>query len=146
MGAVIQNHNNKIWNTAKKKIDKCNYTKRSYPLNGKCLSTKCVVYRVEVTVPDGTTKKYIGCTEGDFKTRAQGHVQSFTTASKKNATELAKLVWENNIQSEPAKKYDILRSTVPYEPGNRMWQLCNSETQELSKFSMIVSTSINETK
>ena len=134
MGAIIQSHNSKILNHREEEaVDKCNCTKRSCPLNGKCLSTKCVVYRAEVTVPDGSTKKYIGCTEGDFKTRAQGHVQSFTTASKKNATELAKFVWENNIQPEPAIKYDILKSTVPYKPGNRMCQLCNSEKLELSK-------------
>ena len=86
-----------------------------------------------MTVQDGSTKKYIGCTEGDFKTRAQGHIQSFTTASKKNATELAKFVWENNLQPEPTIKYDIIKNIVPYEPGKRMCDLCNSEKLEISK-------------
>ena len=63
--------------------------------------------------------KYIAFTEGNFKTRTQGHVQSFTNA-KKNATELAKFVWEKNTQPEPTIKYDIIKSTVPYEPGRNV--------------------------
>ena len=134
MRAVIQNHNNKIINQRVEEAeDECNCQKRACPLNGKCQSTKCVVYRGEVIGQDGKVNKYIGCTEGDFKTRAQGHIQSFTTASKKTATELAKFVWDNGLQPEPVVKYDIMKKCVPYAPGKKMCDLCGSEKLEISK-------------
>ena len=134
MRAIIQNHNNKILKQKQPEVqDKCNCRKRACPLDGKCQSTECVIYKAEVKGQDGNVKCYIGCTEGDFKTRAQGHIQSFTTESKRNATELAKFVWDNNLQPEPDVKYSIIKKANPYQPGKKSCDLCNSEKLEIAK-------------
>ena len=134
MRALIQGHNNKILKQKHQEVqDKCNCRKRSCPLDGKCQSTACVIYKAEVKGQDGKVKNYIGCTEGDFKTRVQGHIQSFTTELKKNVTELAKFVWENDLQPEPEVKYSIIKKTTPYQPGQKSCDLCNSEKLEIAK-------------
>ena len=136
MRAIIQSHNNKIINPAKDQgRDVCNCRKRACPLNGKCKSTQCVIYRATVTSPDNITKMYIGSTEGDFKTRYTGHIQSFTTESKKTATTLSKFIWENNMNPEPNVQFQIVRKATAYKPGKRMCDLCLSEKLEISKVS-----------
>ena len=82
MADRIKAHNNKILNqkTSQSITDsdeeKCNCRqKEECPLNGKCLTT-AIVYQATVQY-DGKTAKYIGLTEGDFKTRYKNHVKSF---------------------------------------------------------------------
>ena len=130
MRAVIQGHNNKIVNKDVKVKDDsptyCNCTKRACPLDGECRTTKCVIYHATVQGPS-ETKNYIGLTEGDFKTRYGGHIQSFTDSKKKSASTLAKYVWANNLQPEPNVTYRILQQRAPYKPGMRDCDLCLSE-------------------
>ena len=76
---------------------------------------------------------YIGSTEGDFKTRYTGHIQSFTTESKRSATTLSKFIWENNMNPEPSVKFEILKKAKAYQPGKKMCDLCLSEKLEISK-------------
>jgi len=59
-------------------------------LNGKCLTTD-VVYQATINY-DGITQKYIGLTEGDFKTRYRNYTKSFNHIKYKHETELSKLV------------------------------------------------------
>ena len=54
--------------------------------------TTAIVYQATVQY-DGKTAKYIGLTEGDFKTRYRNHVKSFKHVKYKTETELSKLVW-----------------------------------------------------
>ena len=136
IGAIIQNHNNRILNPEEtEEEDACNCRKRSCPLEGRCKSSKCVIYEATATSPSNVTRKYIGSTEGDFKTRYTGHVQSFTTESKKTSTTLSKFIWESNMSPEPNVKFKILRKATPYRPGKRMCDLCLSEKLEISKVS-----------
>ena len=65
--------------------------KKECPLNGKCLTT-AIVYQATVQY-DGKTAKYIGLTEGDFKTSYTNHVKSFKHIKYKAETELSKPVW-----------------------------------------------------
>ena len=73
------------------------------------------------------TKKYIGLTEGPFKTRYTGHKQSFTNKNKEKATALSKYVWDNELQPAPSIKYEILKHARPLKPGARSCDLCLSE-------------------
>ena len=129
MKAVMQSHNNKLINnninTSNQK--QCNCTKNACPLNGTCLAKKCVIYQANIVGPQNEQKKYIGLTEGPFKTRFTGHKQSFTQSSKKTATTLSKYVWENNLQPQPSVTFEILKQTKPYQPGARDCDLCLSE-------------------
>ena len=132
MKAIIQGHNNKIMNSKVMTNDtiddkQCNCRKRACPLNGKCLASKCVIYQATVICPNKEDKKYVGLTEGDFKTRFTGHIQSFNDPGKKSASAMATYVWNQNLQPEPNVKWEILRQTTPYKPGNRDCDLCLSE-------------------
>ena len=42
-------------------------------------------------------------------------------------------MWDNNLQPEPVVKYDILKKAVPYKPGKKACDLCNSEKLEIAK-------------
>ena len=130
MRAVIQSHNNKVLNSDVKEVSTkpthCNCVKRACPLDGECRTTKCVIYHATVTGPN-ETKNYIGLTEGDFKTRYGGHIQSFNDSSKKSAITLSKYVWAKNLQPEPNVKYTILQRRSPYQPGSKNCDLCLSE-------------------
>ena len=130
MRSIIQGHNNKVLNNDVQSNDTsgkpCNCTKRACPLNGECLTTKCVIYHATIEGP-GETKQYIGLTEGDFKTRYGGHVQSFNDENKKSASTLAKYVWAKNLQPEPSVKFKILHKRAPYKPKMRNCDLCLSE-------------------
>ena len=93
----IKARNNKILNqeTSQSITDsdqeKCNCRqKEECPLNGKCLTT-AIVYQATVQY-DGKISKYIGLTEGNFKTRYRNHVKSFKHIKYKTETELSKLV------------------------------------------------------
>ena len=110
MKAIIQGHNriiNNMTNTTNTK--KCNCRKSNCPLNGTCISNKCVIYEAKVAGPSDKTKKYIGLTEGPFKTRYTGHKQSFNHESKKLSTTLSKYVWDNNLQPNPNVSFRILK-------------------------------------
>ena len=130
MRAIIQSHNNKVLNSDVEEVSKkpthCNCVKRACPLNGECRTTKCVIYHASVEGPN-EVKNYIGLTEGDFKTRYGGHIQSFNDASKKSASTLSKYVWAKHLQPEPKVKYSILQKCTPYKPGNKNCDLCLSE-------------------
>ena len=106
---------------------KCNCRKSNCPLNGSCISNKCVIYEAKVAGPSDETKNYIGLTECPFKTRYTGHKQSFNHESKKLSTTLSKYVWDNNLQPNPDISFRILKNVRPYVPGARDCDLCLSE-------------------
>ena len=110
MADRIKAHNNKILKqetpqfTTDSDQEKCNCRQNEEcPLNGKCLTT-ATIYQATVQC-DGKTAKYIGLTEGDFKTRTtlkpvRNHVKSFKHIKYKTETELSKLVWSLKEKNE----------------------------------------------
>ena len=82
---AISSKNSKInnINTDDENIALCNCrVKADCLFNGICQS-KGVVYQAKV-LAQGTTKSYVGFTEGEFKTRYRNHLTSFNSASKKD--------------------------------------------------------------
>ena len=130
MRSIIQSHNNKVLNSdvqvVSNKPTHCNCVKRACPLDGECRTTRCVVYHASVT-GQNETKNYIGLTEGDFKTRYGGHIQSFNDPNKKSASTLSKYVWDKGLQPDPNVKYTVLKRRTPYQPGSQNCDLCLSE-------------------
>ena len=130
MADRIKAHNNKILNqeTSQSITDsdqeKCNCRqKEECPLNKKCLTT-AIVYPATVHY-DGKTAKYIGLTEGDFKTRYKNHIKSFKHIKYKTETELSKLVWSLKEKNKLFEiNWKILTKATPYQCGSRRCGLC----------------------
>ena len=75
MGNVITAHNRKILRKENHvAVKECNCRKgvSECPLNGDCRA-QAVVYKAELKV-GSETKNYIGLTNGEFKTRFNGHL------------------------------------------------------------------------
>ena len=110
MEAIISAHNSKILNSKKEptKERDCNCRKKDEcPLRGKCCR-QTVIYKAELKTAN-TTKNYIGCTENEFKTRYNGHVDSFRNENKKTSTALSVLVWEEGENPKPDIEWSIIK-------------------------------------
>ena len=132
MENIIAARNKQILRKKEEENRKCNCRKKEEcPLNGECC-TKTIIYKAEIDI---ARKKYnyIGCTEGEFKTRYNGHTDSFRNTNKKSSTTLAALVWENNLQPKPTVKWSIVQKTNKYLPGSNMCDLCGSEKLHILK-------------
>ena len=99
--------------------------KTECPLRGKCC-TKTVIYRADINVGENR-KNYIGCTEGEFKTRYNGHTCSFRDKTKRSSTTLSSLVWEKGLNPKPPAKWSIIKKVNKYTPGSRNCDLCLTE-------------------
>ena len=88
IGNIMQAHNKKLLSKNNQTTSRtCNCrNKDTCPVPGKCC-TQCVVYKAEITT-DKETISYIGSTGGEFKTRYNGHTQSFRSEAKKAAQRL----------------------------------------------------------
>lgn len=126
METIIAAHNRQMLNDEEDKERPCNCrNKAECPLNGKCC-TQTVIYRAEMET-GGETKNYIGCTAGEFKTRYNGHTDSFRNEGKQTSTTLSTLVWERGQNPKPDIKWSIIKKASKYKPGSRMCDLCISE-------------------
>ena len=126
MENIITNHNKKIINKEQDNTRNCNCRNKSTcPLNGKCCE-QTIVYKAEIKIGD-QTKNYLGCTEGEFKTRYNGHKDSFRNYKKKGSTTLSSIVWYNNKNPEPEVKWSIVKKTQRYQPGGKACDLCLTE-------------------
>ena len=127
MKAIIQNHNAKITNASATEKDRpCNCRKKdSCPVNGECC-TKTVVYHATTNV-NGNEAHYIGSTEGEFKTRFNGHTQSFKSEAKKTSTTLAQFVWDNNLNPKPSITWSILKKVQKLRAGSKICSVCSTE-------------------
>ena len=105
--------------------------KKECPLRGQCCK-QTVIYKAELKTANGT-KNYIGCTESEFKTRYNGHQDSFRNENKKSSTALSALVWEEDKSPKPEVKWSIVRKCRKYTPGNKICDLCISEKLEILK-------------
>ena len=84
MSSIIKSHNNKVIANSQKTIDMaksdgktCNCRKQAAcPLEGKCL-TESIIYQATLSSNNENSQKfrYIGLTEGNFKSRYNGHLQ-----------------------------------------------------------------------
>ena len=84
------------------------------------------MYKAEIKVGD-QTKNYIGCTEGEFKTRFNGHKNSFRNEKSKASTTLSSLVWDNNKNPDQEINWSVLGKTNRYRPGMKTCSLCVAE-------------------
>ena len=126
MEDIISARNKKLLSKDETENRKCNCRKKQEcPLNGECC-TQTLVYKAEIKIAN-KTKNYIGCTEGEFKTRYNGHTDSFRNTNKKASTALSTLIWENDLSPKPTVKWSIMKKTNKYKPGHKMCDLCTEE-------------------
>ena len=138
---IVSGHNKTILNKKKKtepcttenqtteKISECNCRKKdSCPLPSKCL-TSSIVYQAAVTRNDTKEEKtYVGHTEGEFKTRYNGHTSSFRNFRYKHATELSKYVWHLKEYSvKYSIKWRIMKKCKSYSNKTKRCNLCLHE-------------------
>ena len=136
----IKRHNNKIFkqqqqqqhSSTEQQQRTCNCRKKSEcPLNGNCLQSG-LIYQATIETDD-TTQKYIGLTEGDFKTRYRNHTKSFNHKKYKMETELSKLVWSLKDKGKSYSiKWKIIAKVPAYRCGTRRCDLCTTEKMLIS--------------
>ena len=126
MESIIAAHNKNILNANQTSARDCNCRdKNSCPMEGKCCE-KTLIYKAEIDI-GGQKKNYIGCTEGEFKTRYNGHKDSFKNEKKKASTTLSSIVWANKKNPSPQISWSILKKTHKYQAGSRTCDLCVTE-------------------
>ena len=87
-----------------------------------------MVYESTLKTTDGTEFSYIGLTEGTFKKRFYGHVNSFKHENYESSTELSKKVWELKRKNIKYKiSWRIIDKTHPYKGGGAVCNLCLTE-------------------
>ena len=133
MQTIISAHNKEIICKQESTKKPCNCQKnKKCPLDSKCCH-ETLVYKAEVEIENGDKKNYIGCTEGSFKIRYNGHTDSFRNEKKKNSTALSAIVWENKLNPDPNVKWSIIKHVKKYAPGDRMCLVCNYEKMYILK-------------
>ena len=96
-------------------------------MDGKCLQN-CIVYEATVRTNSAAPKKYIGCTESNFKTRYANHLQSFRNSKYKKATALSNHIWSLTDEGKDYTiEWKILAKASPYKCGSRKCDLCLTE-------------------
>ena len=130
MATIISSHNKNLLSNKqepKTTIPPCNCCNSAIcPLNGECRE-KAVTYKASIT-SDGSSKRYIGCTDTEFKTRYYNHTHSFRYREKRNATELSKAFWNaKDSGHEPVTKWSIANRATACQPGSQSCNLCLTE-------------------
>ena len=134
---AISSHNKRILSNSKPEapanVSKCNCRNpNECPLDNHCLD-ECVIYEASVSSEEGK-KRYLGSTEGSFKTRFTQHKASLVNASKSSSTALSQHVWDlkkRNIQHEI--KWKVVSKCRPYRCGTRRCNLCLEEKYQILK-------------
>ena len=93
MKQIISNHNKTTLtkdNNTGSRTNNCNCrVKEACPVDQKC-QTSSIIYQATVTRHDNNKdKSYIGLTDNTFKTRYNGHINSFRNEKYRNATALS---------------------------------------------------------
>ena len=112
----MHRHNRKIMKeTAVPENTKtCNCTnKEQCPVDNKCC-TQRDIYKATLT-HNNAKVEYTGSTELAFKTRYNLHMHSFRQESKRVATTLSQFVWSNNLNPDPAVKWEILKKSLFFQ-------------------------------
>ena len=136
MSSIIKSHNNKVLansqkiDVAESNVSTCNCRKSATcPLEGKCL-TKSIIYQATISSNNKNSQKfrYIGLTEGTFKSRYNGHLQSIRHEKHETATELSKKYWEiKRGGNEPYIVWKIVKQVDTYKGGQPICNLCLAE-------------------
>ncbi|MCP3851699.1 MAG: hypothetical protein GY694_15895, partial [Gammaproteobacteria bacterium] len=127
MASIIATHNKGILQTPKTDEKTCNCRKKAQcPLNGNC-RVESVIYKAKIVAGNNVEKNYIGSTENEFKTRYNGHTDSFRNEAKKHSTALSTLVWEQKQNPTPKIEWSVVKRTNRYRPGSKMCDLCVTE-------------------
>ena len=106
--------------------------KNTCPLGGKCLTAN-VVYRAEMTTPEGDLGIYIGTTGNTFKVRYQLHKSSFKNKTKRNTTELSKFFWKLSDEGKsPEIKWSIIAKIRSGYSLRNGCTLCNTERYNIA--------------
>ena len=129
VGKIITGHNKKVLNQANTDDDKtCNCrSKNNCPLNGAC-QQKSVIYQATVADEKNHTETYVGLTEGEFKTRWNGHNHTFRNEKRDNATELSKHIWQlKRSKTDYQLSWKILARATPYSNKTKRCNLCTTE-------------------
>jgi len=92
-----------------------------------------VIYKCEVTTPNLPKKVYIGLTEKKFKTRYNGHKQSFKNKKYANSTTLSSHIWDikDNYNTAPTLKWSIVKRVPSYSNATKKYSLCLAEKYEI---------------
>ena len=131
MDSIVKATNKKLLKKAEERIEgngkECNCRKaETCPVEKKCLTTG-VVY--EATVKHGNKEsRYVGMTEGTFKSRLNTHKTTLRHDRYRTETELSKLVWrlkDRDIKHDIT--WRLLAKAHTYVPGNIVCNLCLSE-------------------
>ena len=129
---VISNHNRSL---IKKNIGQappgndCNCRISSNcPLDGKCL-TSSIIYQATVSRQDTQKEEtYIGLTENTFKTRFNGHTNSFRHSDNRYATTLSDYIWSLKDDNIPyTLKWKMITKATPYSSSSKICNLCIKE-------------------
>ncbi len=96
------------------------------PLDGKCLESS-LVYEATLTTEQDSSK-YIGLTEGTFKTRYNGHQQSFNHEKYRHSTELSKKAWSlKDVNKEFKISWAVRKKAHAFSGGPGECDLCLTE-------------------
>ena len=131
MKQIISNHNKTILtkdNNTESKTNNYNcLRKEACPVDQKC-QTSSLFYQATVTRHDNKDESYIGLTDSTFKTRYNGHTNSFQNEKYRNATTLSNCIWmlkDKNI--DYSLKWKIIGRERAYQPSGENGDLCDLE-------------------
>ena len=125
--ATLQKDNHTETTTTTQKT--CNCRQRTTcPLDGQCL-TSGLIYQATVTQQDNDKDEtYIGLTDNTFKTRYNGHTNSFRDERKRNATALSQHIWSLKDRGKDFKLgWRMVARGRAYSPSSRTCHLCLKE-------------------
>ena len=132
MKQTISNHNKSMTRREKPQDPvqtNCNCRNTNLcPLDQNCL-TSGIVYQATVTRQDNQKEEtYVGLTDNTFKTRYNGHTNSFRNNSKRNATTLSNYIWTLKENRTPfSLKWKIIAKCQAYSTSSKMCNLCLRE-------------------
>ena len=97
-------------------------------MDGKCKSTKSVVYRARVVDENNNIETYTGLTKNTFKDRFYGHRNSFKNRDQEHETTLSTHIWKLR---DAGKTFDtfwsIIEKAPEFNPTTRKCTLCLQE-------------------
>ena len=110
---------------------KCNCrVKGNCPVPGMCQTESVVYQAIVVERLSGNSECYVGLTEGEFKTRYNGHTSSFRLATKRGSTTLSEHIWKlKDAKLEYDIKWKYLKQVRSYTPNSGKCGLCLTEKQ-----------------
>ena len=129
---IISNHNKAILtkdSSTEDTTNNCNCRiKEKCPVDNKC-QTSSLIYQATVTRHDNNKDEtYIGLTDNTFKTRYNGHTNSFRHSNYRNSTALSNYIWMlKDKKLSYSLKWKIIDRGRAYKPSGKNCSLCDLE-------------------